>query len=193
MSLSSINIKIFPFYFIFIILFQLCLNVTIYNSMKSIPSTTSGFYTFKLGLSNNCKPLYYVDLNSDKLNDIIASCKTSKGGSKISYFIYKESKKLFELSDSYPTLTFDDYEIITFLANDLNKDGELDYVLTLKKKNEYENRVYVFNKESDTFELVLKVNNGNQNLFVADIGSQIMKNQILKEKYFILMKHPKNL
>ena len=148
--------------------------------MKSIPSTTSGFYTFKLGLSNNCKPLYYVDLNSDKLNDIIASCKTSKGGSKISYFIYKESKKLFELSDSYPTLTFDDYEIITFLANDLNKDGELDYVLTLKKKNEYENRVYVFNKESDTFELVLKVNNGNQNLFVADIGSQ----RILKIIYY---------
>ena len=148
--------------------------------MKSIPSTTSGFYTFKLGLSNNCKPLYYVDLNSDKLNDIIASCKTSNGGSKISYFIYNETNKKFQLSDSYTTLTFDNYEIVTFLANDLNKNGKIDYVLTLKKKNEYENRVYVFNKESDTFELVLKINNNNQNLFVADIGSQ----RILKIIYY---------
>ena len=181
MSLPIRNhFKNFHFYLIFILILQLSINVTIYNSMKSIPSSTSGFYTFKLGLSNNCKPLYFVDLNSDKLNDIIASCKTSKGGSKISYFIYNESKKKFELSDSYTTLTFDDYEIITFLANDLNNDGILDYVLTLKKKNDYENRVYVFNKESDTFELLLKVNNGNQNLFVADIGSQ----RILKIIYY---------
>ena len=69
--------------------------------MKSIPSTTSGFYTFKLGLSNNCKPLYYVDLNSDKLNDIIAACKTSSGDSRISYYIYNEKEKNFELSDTY--------------------------------------------------------------------------------------------
>ena len=166
--------------FIFIILFSICKNVTVYNSMKSIPSTTSGFYTFKLGLSNNCKPLYYVDLNSDKLNDIIASCKTSKGGSRISYFLYDESSKTFKLSDSYTTLTFEDYEIITFLANDINKDGYLDYVMTLKNKKEYENRVYVFNKESDTFELVLKINNGDQNLFVADIGSK----RVLKIIYY---------
>ena len=166
--------------FIFLIIFSICKNVTIYNSMKSIPSSTSGFYTFKLGLSNNCKPLYYVDLNSDKLNDIIASCKTSNGGSKISYFLYDESSKKFKLSDSYNTLTFEDYEIITFLANDLNKDGKIDYVMTLKKENEYENRVYIFNKESDTFELVLKINNGDQNLFVADIGSK----RVLKIIYY---------
>ena len=161
-------------------IFQLYKSVTIYKSIKSIPSTTSGFYTFKLGLPDKCKPLYYVDLNSDKLNDIIASCTTSKGGSKISYFLYNESSKTFKLSDSYTTLTFEDYEILTFLANDLNKDGKLDYVLTLKKKNEYENRVYVFNKESDTFELVLKLNNNQQNLFVADIGSK----RILKIIYY---------
>ena len=166
--------------FIFLSIFQLYKSVTIYKSIKSIPSSTSGFYTFKLGLSDKCKPLYYVDLNSDKLNDIIASCTTSKGGSKISYFLYNESSKTFKLSDSYTTLTFEDYEILTFLANDLNKDGKLDYVLTLKKKNEYENRVYVFNKESDTFELVLKVNNNQQNLFVADIGSK----RILKIIYY---------
>ena len=166
--------------FIFLILFQLYKSTTIYKSIKSIPSTTSGFYTFKLGLPDKCKPLYYVDLNSDKLNDIIASCTTSKGGSKISYFLYNESSKTFKLSDSYTTLTFEDYEILTFLANDLNKDGKLDYVLTLKKKNEYENRVYIFNKESDTFELVLKLNNNQQNLFVADIGSK----RILKIIYY---------
>ena len=166
--------------FIFLSIFQIYKSVTIYKSIKSIPSSTSGFYTFKLGLSDKCKPLYYVDLNSDKLNDIIASCTTSKGGSKISYFLYDESSKTFKLSDSYTTLTFEDYEILTFLANDLNKDGKLDYVLTLKKKNEYENRVYVFNKESDTFELVLKVNNDQQNLFVADIGSK----RILKIIYY---------
>ena len=166
--------------FIFLSIFQIYKSVTIYKSIKSIPSSTSGFYTFKLGLSDKCKPLYYVDLNSDKLNDIIASCTTSKGGSKISYFLYDESSKTFKLSDSYTTLTFEDYEILTFLANDLNKDGKLDYVLTLKKKNEYENRVYVFNKESDTFELVLKVNNNQQNLFVADIGSK----RILKIIYY---------
>ena len=166
--------------FIFLSIFQLYKSVTIYKSIKSIPSTTSGFYTFKLGLPDKCKPLYYVDLNSDKLNDIIASCTTSKGGSKISYFLYNESSKTFKLSDSYTTLTFEDYEILTFLANDLNKDGKLDYVLTLKKKNEYENRVYIFNKESDTFELVLKLNNNQQNLFVADIGSK----RILKIIYY---------
>jgi integrin alpha FG-GAP repeat containing protein 1 len=121
-----------------------------------------------------------VDLNSDKLNDIIASCTTSKGGSKISYFLYDESSKTFKFSDSFTTLTFEDYEILSFLANDLNKDGKLDYVLTLKKKNEYENRVYIFNKESDTFELVLKLNNNQQNLFVADIGSK----RILKIIYY---------
>ena len=166
--------------FIFLSIFQLYKSTTIYKSIKSIPSTTSGFYTFKLGLPDKCKPLYYVDLNSDKLNDIIASCTTSKGGSKISYFLYDESSKTFKLSDSFTTLTFEDYEILSFLANDLNKDGKLDYVLTLKKKNEYENRVYVFNKESDTFELVLKLNNNQQNLFVADIGSK----RILKIIYY---------
>ena len=166
--------------FIFLSIFQLYKSATIYKSIKSIPSSTSGFYTFKLGLPDKCKPLYFVDLNSDKLNDIIASCTTSKGGSKISYFLYDESSKTFKLSDSYTTLTFEDYEILTFLANDLNKDGKLDYVLTLKKKNEYENRVYVFNKESDTFELVLKINNNQQNLFVADIGSK----RILKIIYY---------
>jgi len=165
---------------IFIIIFQFCSNEKIYNSIKSIPSSSSGFYTFKLGLSDNCKPLYYVDLNSDKLIDIIASCKTSKGGSKISYYLYDESSKTFKLSDSYNTLTFEDYEIVTFVANDLNKDGKLDYVLTLKKKNEYESRVYVFNKDGDTFELVLKVNNNDQNLFVADIGSK----RVLKVIYY---------
>ena len=167
-------------FFIFFSIFQLYKSAIIYKSIKSIPSSTSGFYTFKLGLQDKCKPLYYVDLNSDKLNDIIASCTTSKGGSKISYFLYDESSKTFKLSDSYTTLTFEDYEILTFLANDLNKDGKLDYVLTLKKKNEYENRVYIFNKESDTFELVLKVNNNEQNLFVADIGSK----RILKIIYY---------
>ena len=174
------NLTIILSYFIFLSIFQMYKSSTIYKSMKSIPSTTSGFYTFKLGLPDKCKPLYYVDLNSDKLNDIIASCTTSKGGSKISYFLYDESSKTFKLSDSYTTLTFEDYEIITFLANDLNEDGKLDYVLTLKKKNEYENRVYVFNKESDTFELVLKLNNNQQNLFVADIGSK----RILKIIYY---------
>ena len=174
------NLTIILSYFIFLSIFQLYKSSTIYKSMKSIPSTTSGFYTFKLGLPDKCKPLYYVDLNSDKLNDIIASCTTSKGGSKISYFLYDESSKTFKLSDSYTTLTFEDYEIITFLANDLNEDGKLDYVLTLKKKNEYENRVYVFNKESDTFELVLKLNNNQQNLFMADIGSK----RILKIIYY---------
>ena len=174
------NLTIILSYFIFLSIFQLYKSSTIYKSMKSIPSTTSGFYTFKLGLPDKCKPLYYVDLNTDKLNDIIASCTTSKGGSKISYFLYDESSKTFKLSDSYTTLTFEDYEIITFLANDLNEDGKLDYVLTLKKKNEYENRVYVFNKESDTFELVLKLNNNQQNLFMADIGSK----RILKIIYY---------
>ena len=174
------NLRINLFFFIFLILNDLSMTVKIYNSIKSIPSTTSGFYTFKLGLSDNCKPLYYVDLNSDKLIDIIASCKTSNGGSKISYFIYKESNKIFELSNSYPTLTFDNYEIVSFLTNDLNKNGKLDYIITLKKKDLYENRVYAFNKESDTFELVLKINNDEQNLFVADIGSK----RVLKIIYF---------
>ena len=159
-------------FLLFLFLVQFCSNVNIYKSIKSIPNSSSGFYTFKLGLADNCKPLYYVDLNSDKLIDIIASCKTSNGGSKISYYIFDESSKTFKLSDDYNTLTFMDYEIVSFLANDLNKDGKLDYVMTLKKKNEYESRVYVYDKEGDTFELALKVNNNNQNLFVADIGSR---------------------
>ena len=143
--------------------------------MKSIPSATSGFYTFKLGLENNCKPLYYVDLNSDKLNDIIASCKTSNGDSKISYYIYNEKTKIFEFSDKYNKnpLIISDYEIISFLANDLNKDGYLDYVMTLKKNKKYESRIYLYNKDGGTYELIFKSNNDEltQNLFVADIGS----------------------
>ena len=169
------NKKIF-FNIILIISFFHALNsLKIYDTMKSIPSTTSGFYTFKLGLANNCKPLYYVDLNSDKLNDIIASCKTSNGDYKISYYIYNEKTKIFEFSDKYNKnpLIISDYEIISFLANDLNKDGYLDYVMTLKKNKKYESRIYFYNKDGGTYELIFKSNNDEltQNLFVADIGS----------------------
>ena len=169
------NKKIF-FNIILIISFFHALNsLKIYDTMKSIPSTTSGFYTFKLGLANNCKPLYYVDLNSDKLNDIIASCKTSNGDYKISYYIYNEKTKIFEFSDKYNKnpLIISDYEIISFLANDLNKDGYLDYVMTLKKNKKYESRIYLYNKDGGTYELIFKSNNDEltQNLFVADIGS----------------------
>ena len=152
--------------------------------MKSIPSATSGFYTFKLGLENNCKPLYYVDLNSDKLNDIIASCKTSNGDSKISYYIYNEKEKNFELNNDYNKngLIISDYEIISFVANDINKDGYLDYIMTLKKNKKYESRIYVYNKDGGTYELVFKSNNDDQtqNLFVADIGSK----RVLKIIYY---------
>ena len=169
------NKKIF-FNIILIISFFHALNsLKIYDTMKSIPSTTSGFYTFKLGLANNCKPLYYVDLNSDKLNDIIASCKTSNGDYKISYYIYNEKTKIFEFSDKYNKnpLIISDYEIISFLANDLNKDGYLDYVMTLKQNKKYESRIYLYNKDGGTYELIFKSNNDEltQNLFVADIGS----------------------
>ena len=166
------NIGIINAFLLFLYLVQFCSNINIYKSMKSIPNSSSGFYTFKLGLGDNCKPLYYVDLNSDKLIDIIASCRTSSGGSKISYYIFDESSKTFKLSDSYNTLTFMDFEIVSFLANDLNKDGKLDYVMTLKRKKQYESRVYVYDKDGDTFELALKVYNSNQNYFVADIGSR---------------------
>ena len=81
--------------FLIITLHKLIFSLKIYDSMKSIPSTTSGFYPFKLGLANNCKPLYYVDLNSDKLNDIIAACKTSSGDSKyLTTFTTKKKKIL---------------------------------------------------------------------------------------------------
>jgi integrin alpha FG-GAP repeat containing protein 1 len=116
-----------------------------------------------------------VDLNSDKLNDIIASCKTSNGDYKISYYIYNEKTKIFEFSDKYNKnpLIISDYEIISFLANDLNKDGYLDYVMTLKKNKKYESRIYLYNKDGGTYELIFKSNNDEltQNLFVADIGS----------------------
>ena len=152
--------------------------------MKSIPSTTSGFYTFKLGLADNCKPLYYVDLNSDKLNDIIASCKTSSGDSKISYYIYNEKEKNFGLDEenNKNPLIISGYEIVSFLANDLNKDGYIDYIMTLRKKNIYESRIYVYNKDGGTYELVFKSNNDDQtqNLFVADIGSK----RVLKIIYY---------
>lgn len=171
MSKNKSNLRINLSFIILLIIYDLCMNLKIYDSIKSIPSSKSGFYTFNLGLSKNCKPLYYVDLNCDKLMDIIASCKTSTGGSHLSHFLYKESDKIFKLDNSYSSLTFDS-EIISFLANDLNKNGKLDYVITLKNKDSYENRVYVFNKENDTFELVLKLNNNEQNLFVADIGSK---------------------
>ena len=170
--------------FLIITLHELIFSLKIYDSMKSFPSTTSGFYPFKLGLANNCKPLYYVDLNSDKLNDIIAACKTSSGDSKISYYIYNEKEKNFELSDDYNKnpLIISDHEIVSFLANDLNKDGYLDYIMTLRKNKEYESRIYVYNKDGGTFELIFKSGNNDktQNLFVADIGS----NRVLKVIYY---------
>ena len=178
------NKKIFFNIILIISFFHAFNSLKIYDTMKSIPSTTSGFYTFKLGLANNCKPLYYVDLNSDKLNDIIASCKTSNGDYKISYYIYNEKTKIFEFSDKYNKnpLIISDYEIISFLANDLNKDGYLDYVMTLKKNKKYESRIYLYNKDGGTYELIFKSNNDDltQNLFVADIGS----NRILKIIYY---------
>ena len=171
-------------FFLLISLYDVIFGLKIYDSMKSIPSATSGFYTFKLGLENNCKPLYYVDLNSDKLNDIIASCKTSNGDSKISYYIYNEKEKNFELNNDYNKngLIISDYEIISFVANDINKDGYLDYIMTLKKNKKYESRIYVYNKDGGTYELVFKSNNDDQtqNLFVADIGSK----RVLKIIYY---------
>ena len=175
--------KYFFVFFLLISLYDVIFGLKIYDSMKSIPSATSGFYTFKLGLENNCKPLYYVDLNSDKLNDIIASCKTSNGDSKISYYIYNEKEKNFELNNDYNKngLIISDYEIISFVANDINKDGYLDYIMTLKKNKKYESRIYVYNKDGGTYELV-KSNNDDQtqNLFVADIGSK----RVLKIIYY---------
>ena len=177
-------IKTFLHIFLFICVNKIIFSLEIYDSMKSIPSTTSGFYTFKLGLADNCKPLYYVDLNSDKLNDIIASCKTSSGDSKISYYIYNEKEKNFELNEEYNKnpLIISGYEIVSFLANDLNKDGYIDYIMTLRKKNIYESRIYVYNKDGGTYELVFKSNNDEQtqNLFIADIGS----NRVLKVIYY---------
>ena len=176
--------KYFFVFFLLISLYDVIFGLKIYDSMKSIPSATSGFYTFKLGLENNCKPLYYVDLNSDKLNDIIASCKTSNGDSKISYYIYNEKEKNFELNNDYNKngLIISDYEIISFVANDINKDGYLDYIMTLKKNKKYESRIYVYNKDGGTYELVFKSNNDDQtqNLFVADIGSK----RVLKIIYY---------
>ena len=176
--------KYFFVFFLLISLYNVIFGLKIYDSMKSIPSATSGFYTFKLGLENNCKPLYYVDLNSDKLNDIIASCKTSNGDSKISYYIYNEKEKNFELNNDYNKngLIISDYEIISFVANDINKDGYLDYIMTLKKNKKYESRIYVYNKDGGTYELVFKSNNDDQtqNLFVADIGSK----RVLKIIYY---------
>ena len=178
------NKKAFIQFFVFISFNELIFSLKIYDSMKSIPSTTSGFYTFKLGLANNCKPLYYVDLNSDKLNDIIAACKTSSGDSRISYYIYNEKEKNFELSDTYNKnpLLITEYEIVSFLANDLNKDGYLDYIMTLRKNKVYESRIYLYNKDGGTFELIFKSSNDDQtqNLFVADIGS----NRVLKVIYY---------
>ena len=173
--ISFINI------FTFILLYQTISCAKIYDSIKSIPSTTSGFYTFNLNLSSNCKPLYYVDINSDKLNDIIASCQASNGDIKISYYIYNEDNKKFELNESYKTLTLQKYEIISFIANDLNKDGYMDYIMTLKKDKKYESRIYVYNSEKNDFDLILTLNNEkDQNLFIADIGS----NRVLKIIYY---------
>ena len=172
MSKTIFNGLFYIYFLLIIYLIQFNNCVKIYDSIKSVPSSKEGFSTFKLGLSNNCKPLYYVDINNDKLTDIIASCKTSKGSSKISYFIYDESSEKFKLSSSYPTLEFDDSQINTFFANDLNNDGQLDYVLTLKKFTTYESRVYIYNTTSNNFDLVLTVGDDNQNLFIADIGSK---------------------
>ena len=173
--ISFINI------FTFILLYQTISCAKIYDSIKSIPSTTSGFYTFNLNLSSNCKPLYYVDINSDKLNDIIASCQASNGDIKISYYIYNEDNKKFELNESYKTLTLQKYEIISFIANDLNKDGYMDYIMTLKKDKKYESLIYVYNSEKNDFDLILTLNNEkDQNLFIADIGS----NRVLKIIYY---------
>ena len=180
----SKNKKNFFYIYLSILLFESIFTLKIYDTMKSIPSATSGFYTFKLGLANNCKPLYYVDLNSDKLNDIIASCKTSNVDYKISYYIYNENTKNFELSETYNKnpLIISNEEIISFLANDLNKDGYLDYIMTLKKDKKYESRIYVYNKDGGTYELVFKSTNDEvtQNLFVTDIGSK----RVLKVIYY---------
>ena len=54
--------------------------------------------------------------------------------------------------------------------------------MTLKKDKKYESRIYVYNKDGGTYELVFKSNNDDQtqNLFVADIGSK----RVLKIIYY---------
>ena len=55
--------------FIFLIpIFISLLNLisTEYTSIKSLPNKKKGIQSFSLGLSQNCKPLYYTDINNDK-------------------------------------------------------------------------------------------------------------------------------
>lgn len=50
-----------------LIIFSFVNNVlNIYDSIKDIPNKKKGFQSFNLGLSQNCKPLYYTDINNDK-------------------------------------------------------------------------------------------------------------------------------
>jgi hypothetical protein len=50
--------------FFFISLFNII--STEYSSIKSLPNKKKGFQSFSLGLPQNCKPLYYTDINNDK-------------------------------------------------------------------------------------------------------------------------------
>ena len=148
---------------------------SIYNSLKELPKQSSGFSPFSPGIPKSCRPLYYADLNSDKFTDIICSCKTSSEQNKVSYFLYDPEEKMYVLSNN-KTVTLDaKEEIYTFIANDFNKDREVDYAMTVKKDGEsmYELRVYLFEQGRKEFNLSLSLPGlSSSSIFAYDFGSQ---------------------
>ena len=158
--------KIFFIY----ILFHFILNKQ-YSSINDLPNQKTGFYEFNLNIPSNCKPLYFTDINNDKRMDIIVSCMTDKD-STITYFIYNSEKKIFS-QNSTNNLILKNKEVLSFIANDLNRDSYIDYVITYKDltSNLIHSSIYIFNPIQNYFEEKYIIKNSDKNLFIANIGS----------------------
>lgn len=59
--------KAFLFIHTIIIGFLISLTHSEYKSINDLPSFKEGFSIFSFGLPNHAKPLYFIDINNDKM------------------------------------------------------------------------------------------------------------------------------
>ena len=158
--------------FLFFLLFHFILS-KLYSSINDLPNQKKGFYEFNLNIPLNCKPLYFTDINNDKRIDIIVSCIIDND-SILTYYLYDSEKKMFSQKNTN-NLILKNKKILSFIANDFNKDSYIDYVITYKDmtSNLIDSSVYLFNPNLNIFEEKYIIKNSDKNLFIADIGSDL--------------------
>lgn len=140
-----------------------------YTSVKDLPNLKEGFTHFDFGI-DNATPLYLVDLNNDKYIDIIAACNTGTAHS-LCYYVYDNENGKFIPYQSLPSISFEQFKITSCIANDLNQDSYIDLIITLQNsESTLITQIYLFNKDTKSFDMKYQIDNSVENVLVADLG-----------------------